>query len=230
MQRAPGGLRSLTGPALESSYALSQATSIRTRPIESMGLGGLQTADPVPRRPRCYRSPARVHYSRSVFPPSGIHKHHSDLFSSSISRCILTTFDPNIRHSFKPGRLHNASPRKLAPVGRQRSIQRGADALRPFDQVPSPWLVDERPPRHCPPLPVLGTRRVARSLPFCPLVPSHHSPCKGETSLTLRPWLPVLRNRCNGDKLLTPPQLLGDATEQLSMKMGQTLGGLLNAS
>lgn len=26
------------------------------------------------------------------------------------------------------------------------------------------------------------------------------------------------------------PQLLGDATEQLSMKMGQTLGGLLNAS
>lgn len=55
------------------------------------------------------------------------------------------------------------------------------------------------------------------------LIPCHHAPRKG--SYTLGPTLSAIINR-----VLLTPQLLALATDELSIRVGETLAGLLNAT
>lgn len=96
--------------------------------------------------------------------------------------------------------------------------------------------MDQPPPRRRPPvfyryvLPIITlecfSQHCSRAAPLerrgsiCDIIhcdcPSGKGPC-GRKHPCFPHWLTLL-------------QLLGDATEQLSMKLGQTLGGLLNAT
>lgn len=58
------------------------------------------------------------------------------------------------------------------------------------------------------------------------LLHGHCSPCQGQCAQTRTGSRPARISHMN----TADSQLLGDATEQLSMKLGQTLGGLLNAT